>query len=142
MNVYVENSLDKCAEMTLFAIVGNLCGRLVNKVDLLLNPSLFVKAPAVNLKAATSFCVLFITIDQLAKQVFAHFSGIKKNRFSSILGRLALSCPAAFLLHKAGKEVLHYSPLNSSHALIITIGSVFLYSLVRKTLATWEESLI
>lgn len=139
MKIEIGQFADFSMETLLFASVGNLCGRLVNKGELLMSPSLFTKQTAVNLKAASTLCTLFIVIDNLVKIIFRSRVPAEYNRFFTTVVRLGISFQAAFLVHRSQSHLLNFTPLSHKNSLIILVAAISLHTLVCQIIQSWNR---
>lgn len=135
--------VDGCLDVTAFAAVGNLSGRLVNHLAKQGSLSgIFSRLESANLQSATYCCALFIAIDRLATGVLRHqFSvpdfEIVKPTFSAI--RIVLSGIAAIELTNYLAPTINMAKIDYQSATAILATAFLIYSTLQLAIYMYNQ---
>lgn len=136
------NFADYCIDVGLFTGLGYVGGKAVNYYVKVTHPTLFPKAPYLDINTAAFFCGAFSSVDRIAQYAYSRFfSKENQNRISVTISRLALSFSTCFVLQFISQaEKLEVVPLPLEASAAVLGIALVTYGIFTQTLKIWNKS--
>jgi hypothetical protein len=141
INPHIEYIWNSGLDIAAFAATGYIAGKAVNwSTKLSTVPSIFSKAPQVDLKSAAVCCAIFAAIDRLAHAILTSSMGAERANkpiYSAVrIGACAMLTTSVFDVLASQMQLAR---VESQAALAVMITAILIYSQIISNLALFNS---